>query len=209
MAVTQVDTFRPRPGFGYVRTLSQHEELPLLRDHLLRLDAESRHDRFNGFLDDSFIERYAARCAADGTIVVAYMENGMVRGAAELHPPEQSEDGLPEIAFSVEACVRRRGVGSLLFQRVISEARWKGYRQLRVTTGSQNHAMRALAAKFGAHLAFRHGESTGTIDLTQQPQDELTKLVIETPIAAARALFNLNRACWKLVTRMYGDQRAA
>ena len=34
------DTFRPRPGFGYVRTLSQHEELPLLRDHLLRLDGE-------------------------------------------------------------------------------------------------------------------------------------------------------------------------
>ncbi|MDU1691288.1 MAG: GNAT family N-acetyltransferase, partial [Bradyrhizobium sp.] len=27
--------------------------------------------------------------------------------------------------------------------------------------------------------------------------------------AAARAFFNLNRACWKLVTRMYGDQRAA
>ncbi|XUM21392.1 N-acetyltransferase family protein [Bradyrhizobium oligotrophicum S58] len=208
-AVSQVDTFRPRPGFGYVRTLSQHEELPLLRDHLLRLDAESRHDRFNGFLDDSFIERYAARCAADGTIVVAYMENGMVRGAAELHPPEQSEDGLPEIAFSVEACVRRRGVGSLLFQRVISEARWKGYRKLRVTTGSQNHAMRALGAKFGAHLAFRHGGSTGTIDLSEQPQDELAKLVIDAPIAAARAFFTLNRACWKLVTRMYGDKRAA
>ena len=33
------DTLRPRPGFGYVRTLSQQEELPLLRDHLLRLDA--------------------------------------------------------------------------------------------------------------------------------------------------------------------------
>ena len=203
------ETTQSRFTSGYVRTLRQQEELPLLRDHLLRLDPESRHDRFNGFLDDSFIERYAARCAADGTIVVAYMENGMVRGAAEMHPPEQSEDGLPEIAFSVESCVRRRGVGSLLFQRVISEARWKGYRQLRVTTGAQNHAMRALAAKFGAHLAFRHGESTGTIDLEQQPQDELTKLVIEAPIAAARAFFNLNRACWKLVTRMYGDQRAA
>ena len=67
------DTFSPRPGFGYVRTLSQHEELPLLRDHLLRLDPESRRDRFNGFLDDSFIERYAAKCAGDGTIIVAYM----------------------------------------------------------------------------------------------------------------------------------------
>jgi GNAT superfamily N-acetyltransferase len=207
--VPQVNTFRPRPGFGYVRTLSQHEELPLLRAHLLRLDPESRHDRFNGFLDDGFIERYAAKCAADGTIIVAYMENGMVRGAAELHPPEQSDDGLPEIAFSVEACLRRRGVGSLLFERVIAEARWKGYRRLRVTTGAQNHAMRALAAKFGANLVFERGESTGTIDLTQQPQDELAKLVIDAPLAAARAFFQLNRACWKMVGRIYGNSRAA
>jgi GNAT superfamily N-acetyltransferase len=205
----QVDTFRPRPGFGYVRTLSQNEELPLLRDHLLRLDPDSRHDRFNGFLDDSFIEHYAAKCAADGTIIVAYMENGMVRGAAELHPAEQSEDGLPEIAFSVEPCLRRRGVGSLLFERVISEARWKGYRRLRVTTGAQNHAMRALAAKFGANLMFQHGESTGTIDLGQQPHDELAKLAIDAPLAAMRAFLQLNRSCWKLVSRMYGAKRAA
>ena len=78
---------RSKPAWGYVRTLTQQEELPLLRDHLLRLDAESRHDRFNGFLDDSFIESYAARCADDGTVIVAYIENGVVRGAAELHPP--------------------------------------------------------------------------------------------------------------------------
>ena len=132
----------PRPGFGYVRALSQQEELPLLRDHLLRLDPESRHERFNGYLDDSFIERYAAKCADDGTIIIAYMESGIVRGAAELHPPEQSDGGLPEIAFSVEECVRRQGVGSLLFRRLISEAQWKGYRKLRVTTGAGNDAMR-------------------------------------------------------------------
>ncbi len=203
------DTYRSRPGFGYVRTLSQRDELPLLRDHLLRLDPESRHDRFNGFLDDSFVERYAARCADDGTIIVAYMENGVVRGAAELHPPQQSDDGLPEVAFSVERCVRRQGVGSILFQRLISEAQWKGYRRLRITTGAQNHAMRALAAKFGARLVFRRGESTGTIDVTPQPQAELAKLAIDTPLMAARAMMNLNRACWKLLSRMYGTGRAA
>jgi len=126
--MTHDDTYRPQPGFGYVRTLSQQEELPLLRDHLLRLDPESRHDRFNGFLEDSFIESYAEKCADDGTIIVAYMENGIVRGAAELHPP--AEDGLPEVAFSVEKCVRRQGVGSILFKRLISEAQWKGYRRL-------------------------------------------------------------------------------
>jgi GNAT superfamily N-acetyltransferase len=190
------DTYSPQPGFGYVRTLSQREELPLLRDHLLRLDPESRHDRFSGYLDDEFIERYAQKCAEDGTIIVAYMESGIVRGAAELHPPEQSEDGLPEVAFSVETCVRRQGVGSILFTRLI-------------TTGAQNHAMRALAAKFGARLVFRHGESTGTIDVPVQPQAELAKLAIDTPLVAARAVMNLNRACWRLFSKMYGSGRAA
>jgi GNAT superfamily N-acetyltransferase len=203
------DTHRPRPGFGYVRTLSQQEELPLLRDHLLRLDPESRHDRFNGYLDDSFIEHYAAKCADDGTVIVAYMESGIVRGAAELHPPEQSEDGLPEIAFSVEKCVRRQGVGSLLFRRLISEARWKNYRRLRVTTGAGNEAMRALASKFGADLEFRHGESTGTIDLTPQSQAELTKLAIDAPLYAARAVMSFNQACWKVLSKMYDSGRAA
>ena len=103
----------PRATFakGTVRTLRQQEELPLLRDHLLRLDPESRHDRFHGFMDDSFIERYAAKCADDGTVIIAYIEDGVVRGAAELHPPDQSPDSLPEIAFSVEAVGRGSGSG--------------------------------------------------------------------------------------------------
>jgi GNAT superfamily N-acetyltransferase len=202
-------THRPRPGFGYVRTLSQQEELPLLRDHLLRLDAGSRHDRFNGYMEDEFVESYAARCAADGTIIIAYMENGIVRGAAELHPPEQSDDGVPEIAFSVEACVRRQGVGSILFKRLLSEARWKGYRRLRVTTGAGNKPMRALASKFGVRLVFSHGESTGTIEVGQAPQAELAKLAIDAPLDAARAVMNFNRAWWKLLGKMYGGGRAA
>jgi len=206
--VSDADTFRPRPGFGYVRTLNQQEELPLLRDHLLRLDRQSRHDRFNGVLDDSFIERYAKKCADDGTIIIAYMESGIVRGAAELHPPEQSEDGVPEIAFSVEQCVRRQGVGSVLFQRLISEARWKGYRTLRVTTGAGNEAMRALASKFGAHLEFRHGESTGTIELTPLPQSEFASL-IDALLNAARAVMEFNRVCWRLFSKICGADRAA
>jgi GNAT superfamily N-acetyltransferase len=156
---------RERMILANVRTLTQREKLPLLRDHLLRLDPASRHDRFNGFLDAGFIERYAARCAADGTVIIGYIENGVVQGAAELHLSDQSSDSLPEVAFSVEASVRRRGVGTILFRRLIAEARCKGYSSLRITTGAKNRAMRALARKFGAQLSFRHGESTGVIDL--------------------------------------------
>jgi GNAT superfamily N-acetyltransferase len=189
---------------GTVRTLSQQEELPLLRDHLLRLDRTSRHDRFHGFMDDSFIERYAEKCANDGTVIIAYVEDGVVRGAAELHPPEQSPDALPEIAFSVETSVRRKGVGSILFHKLIAEARAKGYRSLRITTGAQNEAMRALANKFGAHLTFRYGESTGNIDLAQQKQPQLAPSPIAATIDAARAISNINRAYWGMMFRMYG-----
>ena len=194
---------------GNVRTLRRQEELPQLRDHLLRLDPESRHDRFNGFMDDSFIERYAAKCADDGTVIIAYIEGGVVRGAAELHPPDQSPDALPEIAFSVEACVRRKGVGSILFKGLIEEARSRGYRALRITTGAQNQAMRALANKFGAHLTFRHGESTGSIDLAQQPQPEPAIAAIAIPVEAARALVRVNRAYWTMLLRIYGWGRTA
>ena len=190
---------------GYVRTLSQQEELPLLRDHLLRLDAASRHDRFNGFLDDSFIERYAARCAEDGTVIVAYIVDGVVRGAAELHPPEGNS--LPEVAFSVESSARRQNVGTVLFSRLIAEARWKGFKRLRITTGAENQAMRALAKKFGAHLQFRHGESTGTIDLAKTPEAELADLAA-APFTAGRALLSFNSTWWKLISSMYPHRAA-
>jgi hypothetical protein len=207
--VNYQDITRSARAKGYVRTLQQQEELPLLRDHLLRLDSESRRDRFHGLLDDSFIERYAAKCAEDGTVIIAYFENGVVRGAAELHPPDQSPESLPEIAFSVEASQRRLGVGSILFKKLIAEARARGYRSLRITTGAQNQAMRALAQKFGAQLTFRHGESTGSIDLTQQPRPEFAKASIATPADTARAMINFNRMYWKLVLQMYGWGRTA
>ena len=203
------DINRSMRARGYVRTLLRQEELPLLRAHLLRLDPASRHDRFNGFMDDSFIERYAAKCADDGTVIIAYIEGGAVHGAAELHPPDQSPDSLPEIAFSVEACVRRQGVGSILFRKLIAEARAKGYRSLRITTGAQNEAMRALASKFGAHLTFRYGESTGNIDLTPQNQPESVPAAFATPVDAARAIASYNRAYWKMMLRMYGWGKAA
>ena len=58
-----------------IRTLTARE-MPLLREHLLRLDPASRRDRFNGAADENFIETYAARCLADGTVVIAYVEDG-------------------------------------------------------------------------------------------------------------------------------------
>ncbi|MET0968786.1 MAG: GNAT family N-acetyltransferase [Tardiphaga sp.] len=190
---------------GHVRVLAARE-LPLFREHLLRLDRESRRDRFNGSLDDDWVSRYAERSVQDGTVILAYFEHDVVRGAAELHQPDLSSDSYPEIAFSVEASVRRQGVGSILFAKLIAKARSMGFEQLRITTGAQNDAMRALANKFGARLSFRHGESTGTIDLMQAEAAAVAQPKASA-IDVARAVSDYNRAYWGMWFRMYGASK--
>lgn len=190
---------RSRFEWGYVRTLCQHEELPLLLGHLRRLEPEARHDRFNGFLGDAFLESYAARCAADGTLIVAYIENGIVRGAAELHTPDPC-DGLPEAAFSVESHCRRSGVGTQLFARLIQEARWKGYPQIKITTGAQNVAMKSLALKFGANLAFRQDETSGIVQVGRSSSRDVVDTLLSAALLPARAMLDLNRACLRAAT---------
>ncbi len=181
---------------GPVRILATRE-LPLFRDHLLRLDRESRRDRFNGSLSDDWVAKYAERSVHDGTVILAYFEDGVIRGAAELHQADLVNVE-PEVAFSVESCMRRKGVGSILFTQLIAKARSMGYKKLRVTTGAQNDAMRALAGKFGAKLSFRHGESTGLIDLTAEPSTAKVKPQPKAGVLdVAKAVGDYNRAAWR------------
>lgn len=156
------------PLGGRIRLL-RHSELPQFREHLLRLDAESRRDRFNGPTCDAFVASYAERCFKDGTIVIGYVDEGRVLGAAELH--ERPEDAEPtgEIAFSVERHLQRQGLGGLLFARLIEGARAFGYERLLVTTHPQNEPMKRLARSFNARLRFDDGETVGLIELEPAP----------------------------------------
>lgn len=158
------ERFFPPPA-GDVRELTA-ADLPLFRDHLLRLSAASRHDRFNGFTDDAFLSSYAARCFSGGAVVLAYVVDGVVRGAAELHDCRPGSHSAGEIAFSVEDGLQQRGVGAALFASLIFRARRMGCQVLHVTTHAQNVAMKALARKFGARLCFASVDAVGVIDLS-------------------------------------------
>ncbi len=201
MSELQVAT-RARPK-GAVRVLKKGE-MPLLRDHLLRLDPASRRDRFNGVVDDDFLKKYAAGCCDDGVIVIGYIEDDEVHGAAELHEPKRSTDSTPEIAFSVEQHLRRRGVGSVLFKALLAEAKRHGYKKLRVTTGAQNDAMRALARKFGTRLNFSHGELSGSIDLADVKLSKVAVTPLKVSRDLARAMIGFNQAFWNPLLQMYG-----
>lgn len=153
---------------GTIRLL-RRSELPQFKAHLLRLDAESRRDRFNGPTNDSFVTAYAERCFNDGTVVIGYVVDGQVLGAAELHERPEDSEPTGEIAFSVERQLQHRGLGGLLFSRLIESARAFGYERLRVTTHPQNAAMKRLARRFNATLRFEDGETVGSIGLAPIP----------------------------------------
>ena len=54
-------------------------ETPLYRQHLLRLDAESRRNRFGGAVSDEFIQRYAEPAALNGAIIYGFFVDGVLR----------------------------------------------------------------------------------------------------------------------------------
>jgi GNAT superfamily N-acetyltransferase len=144
-------------------------DLPRFRDHLLRLDVQSRHDRFNGATNADFIVRYADRCFHEGVTVIGYVEGDRVLGAAELHERADLPEPTGEIAFSVERHLQRRGLGGLLFARLVESARAFGYARLVVTTHPQNEPMKRLARGFNARLWFEQGETVGLIELEPAP----------------------------------------
>lgn len=156
------------PLTGTIRLL-RHSELPQFMAHLLRLDAASRRDRFNGPTSDDFVRTYAQRCFHDGTIVIGYVEDREVLGAAELHERPEDIEPTGEIAFSVERHLQHRGLGGLLFARLVESARAFGYERLLVTTHPQNEAMKRLARRFNASLRFADGETLGEIRLEPAP----------------------------------------
>ena len=142
-------------------------EADKFRDHLLRLDKTSRRNRFAHAVSDTFIEDYTARMGDDGSVVYAYIDDGLARAVAELRPvgPEWGSDA--EAAFSVETDFQDKGLGSELMGRVIRAARNRGVQHVYLSCLAENNKMQAIARKYEAELRFEFGEVVGEI----VPQD--------------------------------------
>lgn len=130
--------------------------------HLVRLDAVSRRDRFSSVVKDDFLRRYASRCFTEGVKVVGLADQGNILAAGELHLTGADEG---EAAFSVERGMRGKGIGGMLFDRVIETARAMRLKRIVVTTHSNNFAMQRLAFSRGVQLRFTHGEGNGWLEI--------------------------------------------
>lgn len=148
------DTVAP----GVIRKLWAGE-VEIFKDHLLRLDIESRRFRFGSAVSSEFIERYAQRAFRSGAIVHGYFVDGVLRAAAELYPLGDVLPGEAEAAFSVEREFQNHGLGTILLERVILTARNRGIRTLCLSCLSHNRRMQQIARKFDAELTYDFDEA--------------------------------------------------
>ena len=145
---------------GTIRKLLTTEK-SLFRDHLLRLNAAGRRDRFMGGVADEFLVRYATECFASKNLVLGYFDEDKLRAARELHAPD--DDLTSDIAFSVEPEFRNRGIGTAMPRRLILSARNRKIQHLRMNCHGQNQAMQVLARKFKVDLRVDYAETVGDI----------------------------------------------
>ena len=133
------------------------------RDHLLRLDQESRHSRFGGGVSDDFIRNYVGTTFGLGSVVHGFFAEGTLRGAAELRPLGQAFARDAEAALSIEADWQSHGVGSALLDRTLLTARNRGIKTLHMACLTNNRRMQELARKFSAELSFDFSDVVGEV----------------------------------------------
>jgi GNAT superfamily N-acetyltransferase len=153
----------PLPEGGTIRKLWVGET-DAYRDHLLRLDVDSRQRRFSGAVSDEFIARHAASAQGVGVVVHGFFIDGVLRGAAELRSFGPLFAREAEAAFSVEHPWQSQGVGSVLLERTLLAARNRGIKSLQMHCLADNQRMQQLARKFEADLKFDFGSVVGEVD---------------------------------------------
>ncbi len=180
-------------------------DMPAFRDHLLRLDARSRHERFGGGMSDDFIIHYAESCFGQGDLVFGAFVDGQMHGAGELRSSEAIwTEQAPfqrhihaEAAFSVEEPYRRRGIGEQLFRRIERAASNHGVETIEIMCQADNLPMQKLAAKFSTELRFEAHQVTGCLiarrptpfSLWREASQDVADLTASTVDAQMRALF--------------------
>lgn len=185
--------FQPARHGGVIRRLLP-ADASTFREHLLRLDPESRYDRFGMAVSDDFLKQYAERCARLDDVMYGFFVDGALRGAAELRRIT-GRDGarFAEAAFSVERPWRRLGVGREMMRRIVRAARNRRARTLYMSCLSRNAAMQSLAREFSAELQFEPGEATTAMPMASPTAFSLLYEAMDDAGGFATAMLDLQR----------------
>ena len=179
----------PLPDGGLLRKLWP-AETEAYRDHLLRLDPESRATRFSGAVSDEFITKHAETIREFGVIVHGFFVDGVLRGAGELRTLGPLFGHEAEAAFSIEKDWQSHGVGTALLERTLLSARNRGIRLLRMDCLAANRRMQQLARKFEADFTFDFGCVVGEVKAPRSTPLSIAREVMADAQDMTSAMFD-------------------
>jgi GNAT superfamily N-acetyltransferase len=172
-------------------------EAALYRDHLLRLDTDSRHSRFGGGMSDTFIRDYVHTTFGLTAAVHGYFAEGVLRGAAELRPLGPAFAREAEAAISIEAPWQSHGVGFALLDRTLLAARNRGIKKLHMACLANNRRMQDLARKFAAELSFDFGGVVGEVAAARPTPLSVLRELVADHHGFATAVLDVQSRLWK------------
>jgi GNAT superfamily N-acetyltransferase len=161
------------------------------RGHLLRLDQQSRRNRFGGAVSDEAIAKYVDDSFGLDAVVHGCFIDGVLRGGAELRPLGLRRPRRAEAALSVERPWQGHGIGSALLQRTLLAACNRGYRLLHFACLADNKRMQQLARKFDAELSFDFGSVVGKVAASRPTPLSLLRELLTDGHSIAAAMLEL------------------
>ena len=188
----------PLPPGGTIRKL-WISEADAYRDHLLRLDAESRRNRFAGAVANEFVRNYAELSLGIDALIHGFFVDGTLRGAAELRPIGAPMTREAEAAFSIEKPWQSHGVGSMLLERTLLTARNRGLKFLHMACLADNRRMQQLARKYEAELRFDFSSVVGEVAAPRPTPLSFMREILADGHGFATAMFDVQSRLLKPV----------
>jgi GNAT superfamily N-acetyltransferase len=188
----------PLPAGAVIRKL-WIGEADAYRDHLLRLDPDSRRNRFAGAVSDEFVRDYAGLSFGIDALIHGFLIDGTLRGAAELRPIGAPLMREAEAAFSIEKPWQSHGVGSILLERTLLAARNRGIKFLHMACLADNKRMQQLARKYEAELSFDFSNVVGEVATPRPTPLSLLREMLADGHGFATAMFDVQSRLLKPV----------
>ncbi|QIT54357.1 GNAT family N-acetyltransferase [Aquisalimonas sp. 2447] len=158
-------------------------ERTLWREHLLRLDAQARRDRFAGLVSDAFIRRYCDEADPFTQELFGAFVDGELRAVGEFALLDRDWPRRAELAFSVEGPWQNQGLGSTLFRRLLVHARNLSVSRAFIISEPGNARMHRIARKHGMTLTLDADEIAGRLELVGPSYFSVMEEVVEEGVA--------------------------
>jgi GNAT superfamily N-acetyltransferase len=135
----------------------------------LRLDEESRHQRFFGPISEHALRRHVQGLDYERATVMGLWDGAELVGVAEAPMTEDAHGELAaELAIALTERARGLGAGGTLYSYALSAAHERGAHYIEVITSHDNQSMQRIALKAGLRGSRLNGDWRGQFDMSEE-----------------------------------------